>query len=138
LIYDAAHAFGVKKDGISICDWGDLSVLSFHATKVYNTFEGGAIICHDEQTKKRIDLLKNFGFTDEITVVAEGINAKMNEIQAAMGLLQLKYVDDLIEKRKHLTNTYRELLSDIEGIRFLNDIETVEHNYSYLPILIDK
>jgi len=138
LIYDAAHAFGVKKDGISICDWGDLSVLSFHATKVYNTFEGGAIICHDEQTKKRIDLLKNFGFVDEVTVVAQGINAKMNEIQAAMGLLQLKYIDDLIGKRKHLTNTYRELLSGIEGIRFLNDIETVEHNYSYLPILIDK
>jgi dTDP-4-amino-4,6-dideoxygalactose transaminase len=138
LIYDAAHAFGIKKDGISISDWGDLSVLSFHATKVYNTFEGGAIISHDEQTKKRIDLLKNFGFADEITVVAEGINAKMNEIQAAMGLLQLKYVDGLIEKRKNLTNTYRELLSDIEGIRFLNDIETVEHNYSYLPILIDK
>ena len=86
LIYDAAHAFGVKKDGISICEWGDLSVLSFHATKVFNTFEGGAIICHDEQTKKRIDLLKNFGFVDEVTVVAQGINAKMNEVQAAMGL----------------------------------------------------
>ena len=138
LIFDAAHAFGVEKEGISICNWGDLSVLSFHATKVYNTFEGGAIICHDKETKKRIDLLKNFGFDDEVTVVAPGINAKMNEMQAAMGLLQLKYIDDLIEKRKHLTDTYRSLLSSIEGIRFFNDIEDVKHNYSYFPILIDK
>jgi dTDP-4-amino-4,6-dideoxygalactose transaminase len=138
LIYDAAHAFGVKKDGKSICNWGDLSILSFHATKVYNTFEGGAIICHDEQTKKRIDLLKNFGFADEVTIVAQGMNAKMNEIQAAMGLLQLKYVDKLIDKRKYLTNLYRELLSNTEGIRYLNDIDSVQHNYSYFPILIDK
>ncbi len=138
LIFDAAHAFGVKKEGYSICDWGDLSILSFHATKVYNTFEGGAIVCHDENMKRHIDDLKNFGFRDEITVVAPGINAKMNEIQSAMGLLQLKYIDDIIEKRKKITYLYRKLLSNVTGIHFLNDIDHVYHNYSYFPILIEK
>lgn len=110
VIYDAAHAFGVKQKGISILNAGDLSILSFHATKIYTTFEGGAIVCHDEATKKRIDYLKNFGFAGETTVVAPGINAKMNEVQAAMGLLQLKYIDTIIEKRKQRVNLYKELL----------------------------
>lgn len=138
LIYDAAHAFGVKIDGNSVLNYGDLSILSFHATKVFNTIEGGAIISPDEKTKKRIDFLKNFGFADETTVIAPGINAKMNEVQAAYGLLQLKYVDSCIEKRKKIATTYREQLKGINGISFLEDIEGVNHSYSYFPILVDK
>jgi len=138
LIYDAAHAFGVKINGNSVLNYGDLSVMSFHATKVFTTFEGGAIICHDEATKKRIDNLKNFGFVNETTVVIPGINAKMNEVQAAMGLLQIKYVDEAIRKRREIAQYYREGLQSIEGIRFLNDMEGVEHCYSYYPVLIDK
>jgi dTDP-4-amino-4,6-dideoxygalactose transaminase len=138
LIYDAAHAFGVKLNGESILNFGDLSILSFHATKVFTTFEGGAIISQDEATKKRIDYLKNFGFAGETTVVAPGINAKMNEFQAALGLLQLKYVDEAINKRKKIANEYREKLSKVEGIHFLNDINGVKHNYSYFPILVDE
>jgi len=138
LIYDAAHAFGVKINDNSILNYGDLSVLSFHATKVYNTFEGGAIICHDEVTKNRIDNLRNFGFVDETTVVIPGINAKMNELQAAMGLLQLKYVDKVIEKRKKVAAQYRETLKDIVGIKCLYDMDGVNHSYSYFPVLIDK
>ena len=137
VIYDACHAFHVKINGQSVMNFGDLSVLSFHATKVYNTIEGGAIICHDEKTKKRIDYLKNFGFADEVTVVAPGINAKMNEIQAAYGLLQLKYVNGAIEKRKVVADEYRRLLADVTGIRVLHDIPEVQHNYPYFPILID-
>lgn len=138
VIYDAAHAFGVKIGNESILKFGDLSVLSFHATKVFHTFEGGAIVCHDEATKKRIDFLKNFGFANETTVVAPGINAKMNETQAAMGLLQLKYIDENIEKRKIITNLYREQLNNIEGITFLNDIPDVKHCYSYFPIFVEE
>ncbi|MBS4062398.1 MAG: DegT/DnrJ/EryC1/StrS family aminotransferase [Bacteroidetes bacterium] len=138
IIYDAAHAFHVRKDGHSILNWGDLSILSFHATKVFNTFEGGAIICKDLETKKRIDDLKNFGIHDEVTVVAPGINAKMNEVQAAFGLLQLKYINSLIEKRKEIASLYRIKLHGIEGIRILDDIENVTHNYSYFPIFINK
>lgn len=138
VIYDAAHAFGVAINGESILNFGDLSVLSFHATKVYNTFEGGAIVCHDEKTKKRIDYLKNFGFAGETTVVAPGINSKMNEVQAAFGLLQLKYVDEDIKKRKLIAETYRAGLNDVKGISLLNDIENVRHNYSYFPIFVDK
>ena len=138
VIYDAAHAFGVKINDNSILNYGDLSVLSFHATKVFNTIEGGAIICHDEKTKKRIDYLKNFGIADEVTVVAPGINAKMNEIQAAFGLLQLKYVDENINKRKIITQKYRELLENLKGIHFLNDVEGVNHGYSYFPILVNS
>jgi len=138
LIYDAAHAFGVKINGNSVLNYGDLSVMSFHATKVFNTFEGGAIVCHDEATKKRIDYLKNFGFVNETTVVIPGINGKMNEVQAAMGLLQIKYVDEAIRKRREIAQYYREGLQSIEGIRFLNDVEGVEHCYSYYPVLIDK
>jgi dTDP-4-amino-4,6-dideoxygalactose transaminase len=137
LIYDAAHAFGVKKNGNSILNYGDLSILSFHATKVFNTIEGGAIICHDEKTKKRIDYLKNFGFANETTVIEPGINAKMNELQAAYGLLQLKYVDSYIARRKEIANTYREQLARIQGVSFLPDMDGVEHTYPYFPILID-
>jgi len=138
LIYDAAHAFGVKINGNSILNYGDLSILSFHATKVFNTIEGGAIISPDEKTKKRIDFLKNFGFAGETTVIAPGINAKMNEVQAAYGLLQLKYVDDCIGKRKQIASIYREQLKGISGISFLKDINGVDHSYSYFPILVDK
>ncbi|MCK4662719.1 MAG: DegT/DnrJ/EryC1/StrS family aminotransferase [Bacteroidales bacterium] len=138
VIYDAAHAFGVKINGTSILNAGDLSILSFHATKVFNTIEGGAIICHDEKTKKRIDYLKNFGFVGETTVIAPGINAKMNELQTAYGLLQLKTIDEQISKRKIITDTYRELLKDVEGISFLKDIERVKHNYAYFSIFVDE
>ncbi len=137
LIYDAAHAFGVKIDGNSVLNFGDLSILSFHATKVFNTFEGGAIVCQDEKTKKRIDFLKNFGFADETTVIEPGINAKMNEFQAALGLVQLKYVDEYIAKRKAIAESYREQLAGIAGIRYLEDIKGVDHCYTYFPVLID-
>jgi dTDP-4-amino-4,6-dideoxygalactose transaminase len=137
LIYDAAHAFGVEKDGNSILNYGDLSILSFHATKVFNTIEGGAIVCHDEKMKKRIDFLKNFGIAGETTVIGPGINAKMNELQAAYGILQLKYIDKHIAKRKEITNKYREKLNGIPGIRVLYDIDSIKHAYSYFPILID-
>ena len=138
VIYDACHAFGVKINNESILNYGDLSILSFHATKIYNTFEGGAIVCHDEKTKKRIDYLKNFGFADETTVVAPGINAKMNEVQSAMGLVQLKYAKEVREKRKTITEYYRDNLRNLEGISFLEDIDKVEHSYTYFPILINK
>ena len=138
IIYDAAHAFGVKKDGESVLKAGDMSTLSFHATKVYNTIEGGALVCHDEATKKRIDFLKNFGFNGETTVVAPGINSKMDEIRSAYGLLNLKQVDSAIAKRKATAKKYREALKDIPGVRYLKDIEGVRHNYAYFPIFIDE
>lgn len=138
IIYDAAHAFGVSINGKSILEAGDMSTLSFHATKVFNTVEGGALICRDEATKRRIDYLKNFGFADEVTVVAPGINSKMDELRAAYGLLNLKQVDNAIEKRKHIANLYRDSLKNINGIRFLSDIEGVRHNYSYFPIFISE
>ncbi len=138
VIYDAAHAFGVNINNNSVLNFGDLSVMSFHATKVYHSFEGGAIVCHDEATKKRIDFLKNFGFANETTVVAPGINAKMNEVQSAMGLLQLKYIDENIEKRKKIAELYRENMIGIKGISFLNDLPDVKHCYSYFPIFVDK
>lgn len=137
VIYDAAHAFGVKIDGNSILNFGTLSILSFHATKVFTTFEGGAIISHDIAMKKRIDNLKNFGFAGETTIVAPGINAKMNEFQAALGLLQLKYVPEAIEKRRIATNRYRDFLEKVAGVSFLRDFPNVEHCYSYFPILIN-
>jgi dTDP-4-amino-4,6-dideoxygalactose transaminase len=138
IIYDAAHCFGVRYKGQCICNYGDLSVLSFHAIKVFNTFEGGAIVCHDENTKKRIDYLKNFGFAGETTVVAPGINAKMNEFQAALGLLQLKKLDDYLEKRRIITNTYRELLQDVKGISILSEPKDTKSNYAYFPIFVDE
>lgn len=137
VIYDAAHAFGVEVNGKSILESGDMSTLSFHATKVYNTIEGGALVCHDEQTKKRIDYLKNFGFAGETTIVAPGINGKMDEVRAAYGLLNLKQVDSAIEARRKVAVQYRDALKDIPGIRFMEDIPGVRHNYSYFPIFIN-
>lgn len=136
VIYDAAHAFGVQDDKGSILRHGDLSVLSFHATKVFNTFEGGAIICPDSKTKQRIDHLKNFGFVDEVTVVAPGINGKMSEINAAFGMLQLKHIDVALQKRADIDTAYREQLVDVKGIHCLPDAGQRRSNYSYFPILV--
>lgn len=137
VIYDAAHAFGVKVNGESILNAGDMSTLSFHATKVYNTIEGGAMVMHDEQTKKRIDYLKNFGFANETTVVAPGINSKMDEMRAAYGLLNLKQVDAAIDARHKVADAYRNELRNVDGITFFDDMPGVRHNYSYFPIFID-
>lgn len=137
VIYDAAHAFGVEVDGESILNAGDMSTLSFHATKVYNTIEGGALVCHDEKTKQRIDYLKNFGFANETTVVAPGINSKMDEIRAAYGILNLRQVDAAIAARQKVAMRYREALRDVPGITFFDDMPGVHHNYSYFPIFID-
>lgn len=137
IIYDAAHAFGVEVNGESILNAGDMSTLSFHATKVYNTIEGGALVMHDERTKKRIDYLKNFGFAGEIEVVAPGINSKMDEMRAAYGLLNLKQVDAAIEARHQVAIQYRDALRPVEGITFMDDMSGVKHNYSYFPIFID-
>lgn len=137
VIYDAAHAFGVEVNGKSILEAGDMSTLSFHATKVYNTVEGGALVCHDEQTKKRIDYLKNFGFAGETTVIAPGINGKMDEVRSAYGLLNLKQVDAAIEARHQVAIRYREALRGVKGIRVMEDMPGVRHNYSYFPIFID-
>ncbi|MBK9443373.1 MAG: DegT/DnrJ/EryC1/StrS family aminotransferase [Comamonadaceae bacterium] len=136
VIYDAAHAFGVKNAAGSILCHGDLSVLSFHATKVFNTFEGGAIVCPDAKTKMRIDQLKNFGFVNETTVVAAGINGKMNEFSAALGLLQLKHVDQAMTARKVIDSLYRELLAGIPGVHCLDSAFETESNYAYFPILV--
>jgi dTDP-4-amino-4,6-dideoxygalactose transaminase len=137
VIYDAAHAFGVEDAGGSILRHGDLSVLSFHATKVFNTFEGGAIVCPDARTKQRIDHLKNFGFVDEVTVVASGINGKMSEINAAFGMLQLQYIDGAIERRGEIDALYRDFLSKVDGIRCLPGSGEAAANYSYFPILVE-
>lgn len=138
VIYDAAHAFGVTVNGKPILEAGDFSTMSFHATKVYNTIEGGALVCHSAEMKYKIDHLKNFGFSNEVTVDAPGINSKMDEIRAAYGLLNLKKVDSAIERRKHVAEMYKATLKDVTGIRFLNDIEGVRHNYSYFPIFINE
>ncbi|WP_130626265.1 DegT/DnrJ/EryC1/StrS family aminotransferase [Enterobacter sp. A8] len=137
VIYDAAHAFGVKEQGESILNHGDLSVLSFHATKVFNTIEGGAIICQDAKMKKRIDDLKNFGFANETTVVATGINGKMNEVQAAFGMLQLQHIDEALEKRKIIYDYYRENIADIQGITLLEKPTEIEWNYAYAPVFVE-
>ena len=150
VIYDAAHAFGVEvpaeeyglkaydeKGLAGIMNAGDMSTLSFHATKVYNTIEGGALIVHDEKMKKRIDNLKNFGITDEVTVVAPGINGKMDEMRSAYGLLNLRQVDKAIENRRAVAKKYREILRNILGVHFWDDMPGVRHNYSYFPIFID-
>jgi len=136
VIYDAAHAFGVQDEGGSVLRHGDLSVLSFHATKVFNTFEGGAIICPDEKTKTRIDHLKNFGHVGEVNVVAPGINGKMSEFNAALGLLQLKYVDQAILQRKAIDAAYRARLNTVKGLRCLNAAGEKVANYSYFPVLV--
>ena len=151
VIYDAAHAFGVEvpaeqyglpaydESGMAgIMNAGDMSTLSFHATKVYNTIEGGALVVHDEKMKQRIDQLKNFGITDEVTVVAPGINGKMDEMRSAYGLLNLKQVDEAIESRHQVAVQYREALRDVDGIHFMEDLSGVHHNYSYFPIFVDK
>lgn len=137
IIYDAAHAFGVKQNDTSVLNYGDLSILSFHATKVYSTIEGGAIICHSAEMKRHIDHLKNFGFEGELNVVEPGINAKMNELQAAFGLLQLQMVDNNIEKRKRISQIYKSELSGIEGIRCMPDFPAVKYNYSYFPVFFN-
>ncbi len=150
VIYDAAHAFGVKVDSrqsktlskgegdyVSVLNAGDLSTLSFHATKVFNTVEGGAMVMHDAKMKQRIDYLKNFGFANETTVVGPGINSKMDEIRSAYGLLNLKQVDKAIEARHQVAIKYREALRNVEGITFFDDMPGVRHNYSYFPIFID-
>lgn len=138
VIYDAAHAFGVEVDGKSILNEGDLSTLSFHATKVYNTIEGGAMVMRDEETKKRIDFLKNFGFADETEVVGPGINSKLDEVRAAYGLINLRNVDDAIESRRRIAVRYREALKSVEGISYFEDMPGVRHNYGYFPIFVDK
>lgn len=137
VIYDAAHCFGVRINGESILNHGDMSTMSFHATKVYNTAEGGALIVKDAETKKRVDYLKNFGFANEIEVVAPGINSKMDEIRAALGLLNLKQVDEAIEKRHQVATRYREAIRNINGICFYDDVPGVRHNYSYFPIFVN-
>lgn len=150
VIYDAAHAFGVKVDRrqsktlskgegdyVSVLNAGDLSTLSFHATKVFNTVEGGAMVMHDAKMKQRIDYLKNFGFANETTVVGPGINSKMDEIRSAYGLLNLKQVDKAIEARRRVAVRYREALKDVEGISYFDDMPGVLHNYSYFPIFVD-
>ncbi len=151
VIYDAAHAFKVevagenyksitdgKNEYVSILNAGDISTLSFHATKVYNTVEGGAMVMHDVQMKKRIDYLKNFGFADEVTVVGPGINSKMDEIRSAYGILNLKQVDKAIAARKYVADAYRKALRNVEGIAFFDDMPDVRHNYSYFPIFVDE
>lgn len=137
VIYDSAHAFGVEVNGKSVLNSGDLATLSFHATKVYNTLEGGALVMHDEATKKRIDYLKNFGFANEVEVVAPGINSKIDEVRAAYGLLNLKQVDEAIEKRHQVAIKYRNALRNVPGVRFFDDMPGVRHNYSYFPIFIN-
>ncbi len=139
IIYDAAHVFDNKLNGTSLLNYGDLSILSFHATKPFNTMEGGAIVCHDEKTKQRIDYLKNFGFANETTVIAPGINSKMNEVQAALGLLQLKHYEKSIEKRKQIALKYMAALKEIDGISLLSGYAcTEDYNYPYYPIFIDE
>ena len=137
VIYDAAHAFGVEVNGESLLNAGDMSTLSFHATKVFNTIEGGAMVMHDKKTKQRIDYLKNFGFANEIEVVGPGINSKMDEIRSAYGLLNLKQVDAAIAARQKVAVAYRKALRNVDGISFWDDMPGVRHNYSYFPIFVD-
>lgn len=138
VIYDAAHAFGVRVNGESILKAGDISTLSFHATKTYNTVEGGALVCHDAVMKQRIDYLKNFGFAGETEVVAPGINSKMDEVRAAYGLLSLKYVDSAIAARRRVAEQYRAALRDVPGLRIMEDVSGVTHNYSYFPVFVNE
>ncbi|MGA8262792.1 MAG: DegT/DnrJ/EryC1/StrS family aminotransferase [Arenicellales bacterium] len=136
VIYDAAHAFGVQMKGRSILAHGDMSVLSFHATKVFTTFEGGAIVCIDAKSKQHVDHLKNFGFVNETTVVASGINGKMSEFAAALGLLQLKSIDEVLARRREIDGTYRALLRDVPGVRCVERGDQTRDNHAYFPILI--
>lgn len=137
VIYDAAHAFNVKREGQSILNWGDLSILSFHATKSFSTFEGGAIISHTKEMKNKIDNLKNFGILNELTIMGTGINSKMNEFQAALGLLQLKHFGEVVRKRKNIFERYMSALSSVQGLEFFTLDKEVEYNYTYFPIMIN-
>lgn len=136
VIYDAAHAFAVKINNRSILEYGDMSTLSFHATKVYSTIEGGALVSNNAEAKKRIDYLKNFGFADEVTVVAPGINAKLDEVRSAFGLITLDLVNDAIKKRKEIVDCYKEGLADVKGLRFFPEQKEVDYNYAYFPVFI--
>ena len=138
VIYDAAHAFGVRKNGQSILNWGDISTLSFHATKVYGTIEGGALICHSAEMKYQIDNLKNFGFRGETTIVAPGINGKMDEVRAAFGILNLKQVDAAIDARHKVATQYRQAIDQIEGLTYLPVFSNIRYNYGYFPIFVDE
>lgn len=138
VIYDAAHAFGVEVNDKSILEAGDMATLSFHATKTYNTVEGGALVCRDAETKNRIDYLKNFGFAGETTVIAPGINGKMDEVRSVLGILNLKQVDKAILARKKIAQSYRTYLQNVPGITFFYDMPNVRHNYSYFPIFVDE
>jgi dTDP-4-amino-4,6-dideoxygalactose transaminase len=137
VIYDAAHAFGVRDTAGSILRHGDMSALSFHATKVFNTFEGGAVICHDAKTKRHLDHLKNFGFVDELTVVEVGLNGKMNEFSAALGLLQIRHFDQALVRRREVDAAYRDLLGGVAGIRCIGKSDETVANHAYFPILVD-
>uniref|UniRef100_UPI00107385F3 DegT/DnrJ/EryC1/StrS family aminotransferase n=1 Tax=Proteus mirabilis TaxID=584 RepID=UPI00107385F3 len=138
IIYDAAHAFGVKKNNISILNWGDLSILSFHATKTYSTIEGGAVICHTEEMKQKLDQLKNFGYISETEILVPSLNAKMNELQAAFGLINLNHIDQAIDKRAQISKKYKKKIDDIKGISYMKEQPNVKYNYSYFPIIIDE
>jgi len=138
VIYDAAHAFGVEKNGESILTAGNVSTLSFHATKTYSTAEGGALVCHDEDAKLQVDRLKNFGFAGETKVVMPGINGKMDEIRSALGLLNLKYIDHAINERKKIAELYRQKLKDVSGIAMMDELTNVRYNYSYFPVFVNK
>jgi len=137
VIYDAAHAFGVRIEGVPLAEFGDLSVLSFHATKVFNTVEGGAVVHKKPKLKKQVDFFKNFGFANETTIIGTGINAKQNELLSAFGLLQLESFEQEVADRRKIAIRYRENLEGVNGVRCLQDIAGVQHNYSYLPVLID-
>lgn len=138
IIYDAAHAFGVEEKGCSVLNYGDLSILSFHATKAYSTIEGGAVICHTAEMKEKLDKLKNFGFDSDIEVSLIAHNAKMNEVQAAFGLATLGVIDEALAKRSSIANAYRSKLCGVEGVTFFEDFSGVKHNYSYFPIFIEE
>lgn len=138
LIYDCAHGFGVNWKNFPLCSFGDLSILSFHATKIFNTVEGGAIISHDETTKKYIDALTNSGFDENKQLSGFGLNGHLNEFQAAIGRIALKYTDGTIEHRKRLTTLYRERLRKIIGIQVQESVKNVKHNYVYFPVLFDE
>ena len=138
VIYDAAHAFGVKRENKGIANFGDVSMFSLHATKVYNSIEGGLLAYENDSYSELFRLQKNFGISGQESVIEIGGNAKMNEFQATMGILNLKYLDNEILKRKKLVERYRKNLATIEGIKYLEDMENIEHNYAYFPIVINE
>jgi len=137
VIYDAAHAFGVKENRISVLNRGDLSILSFHTTKLFSTIEGGAVVCSNQVMKRKLDMYKNFGIVNETKISGVGINAKMNELQAAFGLMQLKHVDGYIEMRRQIVESYKSYLRGVNGISFMEDMQNIRHNYNYFPVFVD-